>query len=188
MDETELISAARLGDEGAFAELYRQHVRYVKAIGRSILRQKDVDDMCQDTFLVAFTRLDTFEGNSQFRTWISRIATNQCLITLRKGLQPSNGETNLLQVDEEMAADGVLDRCVFAGIDAQLEGIPARLDLNRLLRVLKPAQRRLLEMAYLEDIPDLEIAELLGTTLASVKSNIHQAKRRVREAQNKNEL
>jgi RNA polymerase sigma-70 factor (ECF subfamily) len=91
MNETELVNAARLGDEDAFAQLYHHHVRYVKAIGRSILRQNDVDDMCQETFLMAFTRLNAFEGNSQFRTWISRIAINQCLVTLRKGRQPSNG-------------------------------------------------------------------------------------------------
>ena len=40
MDETELIAAARLGDEDAFAELYRQHIGYVRAIGRSILRNR----------------------------------------------------------------------------------------------------------------------------------------------------
>jgi RNA polymerase sigma-70 factor (ECF subfamily) len=137
--------------------------------------------MCQDTFLLAFTRLDRFDGNAQFRTWITRIAINQCLIALRKGRQPSNGETNLLQIDEEMADDGVMDRCIFASIDTQLESVPARLDLTKLLRVLKPAQRQLLEMAYFEGIPDLEIAEILGITLANVKSNLHRAKRRVRD-------
>jgi DNA-directed RNA polymerase specialized sigma24 family protein len=64
MNETQLIAAARLGDEDAFAELYRQHAGYVRAIGRSILRKNDVDDMCQDTFLLAFTRLDRFASRS----------------------------------------------------------------------------------------------------------------------------
>ena len=53
MDETELIAAARLGDEDAFTELYQQHLGYVKAVGRAILRKNDLDDMCQDTFLLA---------------------------------------------------------------------------------------------------------------------------------------
>ena len=182
MDETELIAAARLGDEDAFAELYRQHAGYVRAIGRSLLRRSDVDDMLQDTFLAIFTRLGSFEGNAQFRTWITRIAMNQCLVLLRIERQPSNGDSNLLQIDEEMAADGVMDRCIFGGVDTQLENVPARLDLTKLLRVLRPAQRQLLEMAYFEGMPEMEIAELLGTTVAWVKSNIHQAKRRVRES------
>ncbi len=176
MDETELIAAARLGDEDAFAELYRQHARYVKAIGRSILRKNDVEDMCQDTFLLAFTRLASFAGNSQFRTWISRIAINQCLLSLRHGRQVSNGESWLVQLDAEK-----LDPVP----DTQLEGVPARLDLNRLLHVLAPMQRRVLTMAYLEGMSDLEIAEALGTGLATVQSQIFQAKRRARNMQKK---
>jgi RNA polymerase sigma-70 factor, ECF subfamily len=179
MDETELIAAARLGDEDAFAELYQQHIRYVRAIGRSILREKDLDDMCQDTFLLAFTRLDSFEGNSQFRTWITRIAINQCLTSLRKERQATNGESKLVQMDAEMA-DEALERYVFASIDTQLEGVPARLDLNRLLCVLTPMQRRLLEMAYLEDMSELQIAEVLGIPLSAVTRRIYRAKRKVR--------
>jgi RNA polymerase sigma-70 factor, ECF subfamily len=176
MDETELIAAARLGDEDAFAELYRLHAGYVQAIGRSILRKSEVEDMCQDTFLLAFTRIHGFEGNSQFRTWISRIAINQCLLSLREGRQVSNGEACLVQLDAN-TPDGVLD--------SQLEGVAARLDVKRLLRILSPAQRQILTMAYLEDMPDLEIAEVLGTDLAAVKSQLFQAKRRVRRLQKK---
>jgi RNA polymerase sigma-70 factor (ECF subfamily) len=176
MNETDLIAAARLGDEDAFAELYRQHAGYVRAIGRSILHKNDVEDMCQDTFLLAFTRLASFAGNSQFRTWISRIAINQCLLSLRHGRQVSNGDSWLVPLDGET---------VEPALDAQLEGVPARLDLDRLLHVMSPMQRRLLTMAYLEGIPDLEIAEALGTDLATVKSQIFQAKRRARNMQKK---
>jgi RNA polymerase sigma-70 factor, ECF subfamily len=176
MNETELIAAARLGDEDAFAELYRQHAGYVRVIGRSILHKNDVEDMCQDTFLLAFTRLDSFVGNSQFRTWITRIAINQCLLTLRHGRQVSNGESYLVPLD---AAN------VDAIVDSQLEAVPARLDLDRLMRVLAPIQRRILQMAYLEGMPDLEIAEVLGMDLATVQSKIFQAKRRARKMHKK---
>jgi RNA polymerase sigma-70 factor, ECF subfamily len=184
MDETELIAAARLGDEDAFAELYRQHIGYVRAIGRSILRNKDLDDMCQDTFLLAFTRLDRFEGNSQFRTWITRIAINQCLMSLRKDRQATNGDSHLVRIDAEMA-DDVLDRCVFASKDIQLEGVAARLDMNKVLQVLKPKQRRILEMAYCDDMPELEIAEVLGIAVPAVTNRIYRAKRKVRNQQKK---
>ena len=70
----------------------------------------DLDDMCQDTFLLAFTRLHSFEGTCQFRTWIARIATTQCLQTLRKVRQASNGESNLIQIHPELTADGLRRR------------------------------------------------------------------------------
>jgi len=178
MDETELIAAARLGDEDAFTELYRQHIGYVKAVGRAILRRNDLDDMCQDTFLLAFTRLHSFEGNSQFRTWITRIATNRCLAILRKGRR--NGEANHVRMDPE-TSDDLLDGCLFTNEDKDLAGVQARLDMDKLLLGLKPMQRLVLEMAYVEEMPAQEIAEVLGTTLACVKNSIHHAKRRVRE-------
>ncbi len=179
MDEASLIAAARLGDDDAFAELYRQHASYVKAIGRAILHKSDVDDMCQDTFLLAFTRLHSFQGNCQFRTWISRIATNQCLLALRKARQASNGESHLIQIDAELAAGLGRDRWIFAGTDKGFEALAARLDLNRLLAVLNPIQRRVLEMAYLDGTPGGEIAELLGIPLSSVKNKLHRAKTRL---------
>jgi RNA polymerase sigma-70 factor (ECF subfamily) len=181
MNETELIAAARSGDEDAFTELYQQHLGYVKAVGRAILRKNDLDDICQDTFLLAFTRLHSFEGNSQFRTWLTRIAVNQCLMTLRRERQTSNGDSNLIQVDTEPLADDVREQCIFASADKHLESVPARLDLDRLLRVLKPFKRRVLEMAYLEGMPEQEIAEVLGVEPSCVKRTIHRAKRQVRK-------
>jgi RNA polymerase sigma-70 factor (ECF subfamily) len=179
MDETELIAAARLGNQDAFAELYRQHVGYVRAIGRSILRNKDLDDMCQDTFLLAFTRLNSFDGNSRFRTWITRIAINRCLVTLRKGRRTGKSQSDQVSMDTEFADEGV-DRFAFACIDQQLEGLSTRLDLEKLLSALTPIQRQILEMAYLEDMPELEIAEVLGIPLSAVTRRIFRAKRKVR--------
>jgi RNA polymerase sigma-70 factor (ECF subfamily) len=118
-------------------------------------------------------RLDSFEGNARFRSWITRIAINRCLVILRKARQASNGESHLVQMDA--------DRYVYVSRDSQLEGVGARLDLERLLGMLNPAQRQILEMAYLEDIPDLQIAEALGTTVVAVKCTLYRVKRILRK-------
>jgi RNA polymerase sigma factor (sigma-70 family) len=83
-------------------------------------------------------------------------------------------------MDVEMA-DEALDRFVFASADTQLEGVSARLDLDRLLQqVLKPLERRLLRMAYLEGLPYMEIAAVLGVPLTTVRSRILKAKIKIR--------
>jgi RNA polymerase sigma-70 factor, ECF subfamily len=176
MNETDLIAAARSGDQSAFADLYRQHIEYVRAIGRSILKKDDVDDMCQDTFLLAFTRLDSFGGGSRFRSWISRIAINRCLLALRQAHHVINGELNLVRLD----ADAELDRYTLARLDMDLETVPIRMDLDRLLNALGPKRRRALEMAYLEDMSELEIAEALGISLGAVKNRLFHAKKQIR--------
>jgi RNA polymerase sigma-70 factor, ECF subfamily len=175
MEESELIAAARVGDQDAFARLHQLHVGYVRGVIRSLTRSNDVDDLCQDTFLLAFTRLDSFEGMARFRTWLTRIAVNRCLVYLRR-----NGcNSQVVQID---AAGPDLS----ATHDAQLGAVAARMDLAKLLEQLRPAQRQVLEMAYLEGMPDQEIAEALNTTLFAVKSKIYQAKRRIRKAAKKN--
>jgi RNA polymerase sigma-70 factor, ECF subfamily len=177
MDDSELIAAARRGDENAFAELYRRHCQYVRAIGRSVLRTDDLDDMCQETFLSAFIGLGSFEGNAQFRTWISRIALNRCLAILRNHRRLSNGEHQVVGMEK---SEGIYDVC---SVDARLEGLAQRLDMEKGLRRLTLAQRDALEMAYLEGMPLSEIAASLNTTIAAVKGRIAIAKKKLKNLQ-----
>jgi RNA polymerase sigma-70 factor, ECF subfamily len=183
LDEATVIAEACRGSEDAFTTLYRTHLPYVKAVGRSILRSNDLDDLCQDTFLLAFTKIGSFRGGSNFRTWVTRIAMNQCLMILRRNRQVTNGASQLVQFENETLSDDLLDQCIFVTEDRSLRSVAARFDLPKLMGLLRPGQRRILEMAYLEDLPDREIAEQLGLTLASVKSKLHHAKKTIRDAQ-----
>ncbi len=101
MDETKLIAAARLGDEDAFAELYRPAYWLRKAVGRSILRKERFGRYVPGHVLAGVYTAAIALKEVQFRTWITRIAMNQCLCTLRKARQASNGESNLMQIDAQ---------------------------------------------------------------------------------------
>jgi RNA polymerase sigma-70 factor (ECF subfamily) len=170
VDESELIAAARKGDQGAFAELYRSHQSYVHGVCRNILRDDSVDDVCQDTFLVAFTRLDTFAGTAKFKSWITRIAVNQCLMTRRK-------RRHYVSVALE---EDVLDKYILVAKDAVLEGAPARMDLEKMMSVLTDSTREMLIMACLDGNTELEIAEKLGLSADLVRKRIYWAKRKMR--------
>jgi RNA polymerase sigma-70 factor, ECF subfamily len=173
MGEDELVAAARAGDQDAFAELYRRHQGYVRAIGRSILRTDDLDDMCQETFLSAFTRLETFQGNAVFRTWLSRIALNRCLAILRNAKRTGRKEVDMSALEDAFPQS----RCK---VDQQLERIPERLDVERRLILLTPAQREALELAYVEEMPAHEIARLLDTTVTAIRGRIATAKKKLK--------
>jgi RNA polymerase sigma-70 factor (ECF subfamily) len=192
MTECELIAAARRGDQDAFRELYARHLPHVRAAGRTILRTNDLDDLCQETFLLAFTRLDRFEGASNFRTWITRIAMNRCLTVLRKSRQSSNGDARLLSIEQtaglasrQTEGEDMPQDWLFSAEDRNLQSAPDRIDMERLLRRLTPRQRKILEMAYQDETPDREIAERLGITLPAVKSRIYQARMKLRAAAGK---
>ena len=82
--EPELIGDARNGDLDAMAELFRRHYPYSIAVARRILpAQEEFLDAVQSAYLSAFRKFQSFRGDASFKTWITRIVLNQCLMRLR---------------------------------------------------------------------------------------------------------
>src|SRR5512145_3485197 len=88
--EQSLIQRAQKGDHDAFASLMGEHQRYVYNLVLRVVKDEDEAlDLTQETFVRAWTALPNFRGQSQFRTWLYRIATNLCynrLPNLRRSL------------------------------------------------------------------------------------------------------
>ncbi|WP_444544532.1 sigma-70 family RNA polymerase sigma factor [Rhizocola hellebori] len=79
----ELVTAARVGDEAAFAELVKRYREELRVHCYRMLGSfEESEDLVQETFLRAWKKLAGFEGRSSFRTWLYRIATNACLDAL----------------------------------------------------------------------------------------------------------
>lgn len=85
MTETDVVRKAKKGDKEAFAELVTNYSERIYNLALRILRNReDAEDILQETFLTVLQKLDTFDGRSNFFTWIYRIATNASLMKLRK--------------------------------------------------------------------------------------------------------
>lgn len=97
--DSELVAAARAGSNAAFEELQSRHSRRLYRRIQSITRNhEDAEDALQETFLRAYLALDSFEGRSQFASWLTRIAINSALMVLRRrrtqaevSFEPSSG-------------------------------------------------------------------------------------------------
>ncbi len=85
MSEIELVKQAKQGDKRAFAKLVSNYSERIYNLALRILRNReDAEDVLQETFLTVLQKLNTFDGRSNFFTWIYRIATNASLMKLRK--------------------------------------------------------------------------------------------------------
>src|ERR1700734_4154107 len=84
MSDEMLASKAKSGDTDAFVELSQRHANPVfQATYRVTRNRQDAEDALQEAFLNAFTHMKNFEGRSSFSTWLTRIAINSALMTLR---------------------------------------------------------------------------------------------------------
>lgn len=80
-----LLEKARSGDRGALGELIDQHYHLVQRTAYRILKNTaDAEDVTQEVSLKVLFKLHTFEGQSAFSTWLTRIAINESLMFLRK--------------------------------------------------------------------------------------------------------
>ena len=159
--EERLVAASRRGDEGAFATLVRAHERRVfRLAGRFFRRREDVEEVAQETFLLAWRKLDGYRAAAPFEHWLTRVCLNCCYQRLRR-LRPPADE-----------------------LPAELPGTApdpaARLEVERLLQRLPPADRFVLLLLDGEGWSVEEIARRLGWTTVNVKVRAHRARKRLR--------
>ena len=190
----ELLERASAGDEAAFGELvqpYRRelHVHCYRIVGSV----QDAEDLLQETLLAAWRSLGRFEGRASLRSWLYRIATNRCLNALRdRGRRlpqmpepprgaPEPPEPSLLRepVWLEPYPDALLEDIADRTYDpgARYEAREAiGLAFIAGLQRLPPRQRAVLVLRDTLGFRAREVAEILGTSEASVMSALHRAR------------
>jgi RNA polymerase sigma-70 factor (ECF subfamily) len=189
-----LLAAARSGDEAAFGRLLAPHRAELHAhCYRMPGSVHDAEDALQDALLRAWRGLARFEGRSSLRAWLYRIATNACLTAIERRpsrvLPMAYGAAG----DPQFAHEPPLEEPIWIEPypDAQLgiaDGLAApaaryeqresvELAFVAALQVLPPGQRATLIMREVLGFSAREVAESLGTTVASVTSALQRARR-----------
>src|SRR4051812_36691925 len=188
----DLISSARGGDSDAFRALTEPHRRELHVHCYRMLGSfQDAEDALQDTLLAAWRGLDGFEGAASIRTWLYRIATNQCLNARRAasrrpakewdvpGVQPPEptrlGEVVWLQPYPDAMLEGGIE--VPPGPEARYEQTEAvSLAFVTALQVLPPRQLAVLILRDVLAFHAEEVAEILDATVESVTSALKRAR------------
>ena len=173
--EQHLIQRAQKGDQEAFAALVREHQRYVYNLALGVLKnEEEALDLAQETFVRAWTALPNFRGQSRFRTWLYRIATNLCYNRL-PGLRRS-----LNELGDDVIVDLPETRIPFDNPVADLELRELRSYLHRAIDRLDENYRLLISLRYQDELSYEEIATLLNLPLGTVKTGLFRARERLR--------
>ncbi len=176
--ETDLLAQIREGDHLAFARLYSLHKKRIYSLCvRMVGNAAEAEDLTQETFLQLHRRISSFRGDSAFSTWLHRLAINVVLMHLRKkGL-------SLISMDEAMepAAEGSPGRS-FGAPDLTLSGSVDRLALERAVGDLPAGYRLAFVLHDIEGYEHHEIASMLDCSIGNVKSQLHMARLKLRDA------
>lgn len=180
-DEQKLVERAKAGDASAFTELVEKYERKIYRLARNITNNdEDAEDVLQESFLKAYSHLDSFEGNSKFYTWIVRIAVNEALMKLRK--RKSSKEVSLDEPTDTGEDTMVREIAVWdEDPEQKYSQEELRSILDRAVESLKPAFRTVFQLRDIEELSTEETAEALNISIPAVKSRLLRARLQLRE-------
>jgi len=176
-----LVERVRGGDLKAFDELVRKYDRQVFRIAQHITQNReDAEDVVQDAFLKAYEKLDQFQGNAKFYTWLVRIAVNESLMRLRK-----RRRGKMVSIDEDIETEeGSVPRDL-ADWAPDPERNYSQSELAEILRKtiqgLPQGFRIVFVLRDVEGLSTEETAETLGLSIPAVKSRLLRARLQLRE-------
>jgi RNA polymerase sigma-70 factor (ECF subfamily) len=174
------VRAAKGGDLNAFEELVRKYDRALLRVAQSIMRNREeAEDVAQEAFLKAFRKLDQFREGAKFSTWLTRIAINECLATLRKRRNSREQSLDTYYVTE--GEDTTLEVVDWAPNPEELySAMEMREILSNSLSTLNPTLRVIFLLRDVEGLSVRETAELLGVTLVAVRTRLFRARLQLR--------
>ena len=171
LDEQEIMN--RLKDpktrRKAFEQLVNQYSEQLYwQVRRIVLIHEDADDVLQNVFLKAWSKLDTFHQESKISTWLYRIALNESLDFMRKK------KTQVVSSDD---AETMVGSTLMA--DDYFNGTEAEAMLQEAVAQLPDVQRTVFNMRYFNDMKYSEISEILQTSEGSLKASYHIAVKKI---------
>lgn len=161
----------------AFRTLMESHQQYAYAVGYRLLHdEEDTKDVVQETFVRIWRNLANYRTGTKFTTWMYKIVINLCYDRMKM----EGRRRNILEyLGDRFRSDDPPDA---SNLHVQIENADLRDQIIRAARGLPPKERLVFQLRDLEDFTVQEIADLADMSIASVKTNLCYARRRIRTA------
>ena len=185
--EAELLARCRRGEATAWDELFDKHYvaagRFIFQLGHDFTRE-DAEEICQEVFLSVIKNLDSFNGQSQFQTWLFRIAANKARDYRERqhAAKRGGGQIPVSLQAEDPESRLTLDPPTPApGPDAILMNAERSAELRRAVDELGEPCREVIELRYFADLSYEEISRLLELNPKTVSSRLSKCLDRLEE-------
>ena len=165
----ELIARCKAGDRDAHFCLYKLYSKAMYNVGLRITHsEEEAEDVLQEAFINAFRNIDSYRGDATFGAWLKRIVVNKAINAVnRKKHDPIPDDDRWDVAEEEPVAE-------------YGEGLTVE-RVKRCIEELPDGYRMVLSLYLLEGYDHQEIAEIMGITESTSKSQLNRAKGKLRE-------
>ena len=169
--DEELVELAQRGDEDSFNQLVIRWERPIYALAyRTLGREDDARDVCQEAFLRAYRALRGFKGQAKFSSWLYRITLNLCRDWIRRHRR--------VQIQQMPEDTDPLELAAQMGPVESIEDLAARREMTvvveRAMALLPDEQRTAIILKEYHGLTFQEIADLQGCPLSTVKTRLYQ--------------
>src|ERR1700740_2218087 len=180
--DEELVAAAKKGDEQGFESLAKRHQRKIFALAFRYTRvREDAEDIVQETFQKAFVHLQKFEEKSSFSTWLTGIAINEALMSLRR-----RRALREVPADDSSGDHGTTPGPDLADASPNPEATYLQKEEARIvsaaIRHLRPGMRRAVELRELGNLSTQETARRMGLSVAAIKGRVFTRRKKLAKA------
>lgn len=175
LDDSELIRLTLEGQSSVFGVLIQRHQdRLYNSMVQVLRNETDAEDVVQDAFVLAFTKLASFKGNSQLFTWLYRIAYNVAVTKMRqrKPTLSLDGRPDQIRMDFPDPGPAPDDR---------LKQSEQTFELSQALERLSEEHRVILVLREMEELDYDAISEILDLPIGTVRSRLHRARNQLKE-------
>ncbi|MBM4296829.1 MAG: sigma-70 family RNA polymerase sigma factor [Deltaproteobacteria bacterium] len=176
LSDWELVKQCQAGETSAFQELVSRYHQKVFMVSLGLLRNReDALDVAQETFFRAYRKINSFQGDSSFYTWIYRIAVNISIDAQRRQ------KRNPLEFRESM--DGVLESQNEVAKDPFTDAHDRELreHLTQAINELTPEHKAVIVLRTLEGMSYKDIGQILGCSEGTVMSRLHYARKKLQD-------
>lgn len=178
----DIIRRAREGDLEAFRQIHQEYGRRIlNFVYRMVESREDAEDLTQDVFLKVYHELEKLQDHRRFESWIYRIARNEVYQSFRKRRsEPKNFESAESSKEREKPLREPADARPTPQDEILHDELGARIE--KVLATLPPKLREVFVLAVMHEKSYAEIAEIVGRSLLSVKTDIFRARSLARKS------
>jgi len=178
-EEIQWIKRAQHGEHESFGPLVQKYQQRVFSLVYHLVRRRDeAEDLAQEIFIKAFRAIKSYNFQSSFATWLSRIATNHCYDYLRHERASRVSFYWQMGEDSQREFESTAESQPEDALDHEEKTVLKDL-VSKLLERAPEADRQVLVLKELEDYSVEEIAEILKVKPTTVKVRLHRARKRM---------